>query len=191
MLNDRPPLINMSEKDLTRKARTTLIQLRSGHCRLLGSYKSRTNKDASLNVYGRTPRDIKHLFNVRLIQRQRWTPSWNSTISRQDDQTERRTTTNNLHTSPQTLQNITPNYIYKYTNNTTHEHTHTQILVVTLDPKLTCSTHITNLTTNSHEALNATAWGKQTETFTATYVAALSHVLIHMVTSCILNKTQH
>ena len=47
VLDDRPPLINNSEKDLTRKERTTLAQLRSGHCRLLGSYKSRINKDAT------------------------------------------------------------------------------------------------------------------------------------------------
>ena len=40
-------------------------QLRSGYCRLLGSYKSRIKKDASLNVCvdcGTTPHDVKHLF---------------------------------------------------------------------------------------------------------------------------------
>ena len=66
VLDDRPPLINNSEKDLDRKERTTLAQLRSGHCRLLGSNKSRINKDARLNVRadcGRTPHDVKHLFN--------------------------------------------------------------------------------------------------------------------------------
>ena len=31
VLDDRPPLINNYEKDLTRKERTTLAQLRSGH----------------------------------------------------------------------------------------------------------------------------------------------------------------
>ena len=63
---DRPSLIKNSEKDLTRKERTTLAQLRSVHCRLLGSYKSTINKDASLNVCadcGRTSHDVKHLFN--------------------------------------------------------------------------------------------------------------------------------
>ena len=35
VLDDRPPVINISEKELTRKERTTLAQLRSGHCRLL------------------------------------------------------------------------------------------------------------------------------------------------------------
>ena len=63
VLDDRPPAINISEKELTRKERTTLAQLRSGHCRLLGSYKSRISKDVSLAVCGKTPHDVKHLFN--------------------------------------------------------------------------------------------------------------------------------
>ena len=50
VLDDRPPLIKISEKELTRRSRTTLNQLRSAHCILLGSYKSRTSKDASLDV---------------------------------------------------------------------------------------------------------------------------------------------
>ena len=67
MLDDRPSLINISENwELTRKERTTLAQLRSGHCKLLGSYKSRISKDASLDVFadcGKTPHDVKHLFS--------------------------------------------------------------------------------------------------------------------------------
>ena len=66
LFDDRPPLINISKKELARKKRTTLAQLRSGHCRLLGSYKSRISKDASLDVcadFGKTPHDVKHLFN--------------------------------------------------------------------------------------------------------------------------------
>ena len=66
VLDDRPPVINISEKELTRKERTTLAQLRSGHCRLLGSYKSRISKDVSLDVCadcGKTPHDVKHFFN--------------------------------------------------------------------------------------------------------------------------------
>ena len=66
VLDDRPPAINISEKELTRKERTTLAQLRSGHCRLLGSYKSKLSKDVSLDVCadcGKTPHDVKHLFN--------------------------------------------------------------------------------------------------------------------------------
>ena len=65
VLDDRPPLIDNNEKDLTRNELTTLAQLRSGHCRPLGSYKSRINKDASLNVCtncGRSSHDVNHLF---------------------------------------------------------------------------------------------------------------------------------
>ena len=65
VFDDRPPS-NISEKELTRKERTTLAQLRSGHCKLLGSYKSRISKDVSLDVCAdcdKTPHDGKHLFN--------------------------------------------------------------------------------------------------------------------------------
>ena len=50
VLDDRPPAINISEKELTRK----------------GSYKSRISKDVSLDVCadcGKTTHDVKHLFN--------------------------------------------------------------------------------------------------------------------------------
>ena len=50
VLDGRPPSISSSEKDLTRKEHSNLAQLRSGYCRLLGSYKSRIKKDARLNV---------------------------------------------------------------------------------------------------------------------------------------------
>ena len=50
VLDGRPPPISNSEKELTRKKRSTLAQLRSGYCRLLGSYKSRIKKDANLDV---------------------------------------------------------------------------------------------------------------------------------------------
>ena len=50
VLDGRPPPISNLQKDLTRKERTTLAQLRSEYCGLLGSYKSRIKKDASLNV---------------------------------------------------------------------------------------------------------------------------------------------
>ena len=65
MLDGRPPPISSAEKELTRKERSTLTQLRSGHCRLLGPYKSRIKKDASVNVCadcGTTPHGVKHLF---------------------------------------------------------------------------------------------------------------------------------
>ena len=64
VLDGRPPPISKSEKELTRKERSTLAQLRSGYCRLLGSYKSRI-KDANLDVCadcGTTPPNVKHLF---------------------------------------------------------------------------------------------------------------------------------
>ena len=65
VLDDLSRQINDSEKDLTRKERTILAQLRSGYCKLLCSYKSRIKKDASLKVCadcGNTPHDVKHLF---------------------------------------------------------------------------------------------------------------------------------
>ena len=65
VLDDLPHPINDSERDLTRKERATLAQLRSGYCKLLGSYTSRIKKDASLDVCadcGKTPHDVKHLF---------------------------------------------------------------------------------------------------------------------------------
>ena len=64
VLDGRPPPISNSEKKLTRKERSTLAQLRSGYCRLLGSYKSRIKKDVNLDVWadcGTTPHDVKHL----------------------------------------------------------------------------------------------------------------------------------
>ena len=62
VLHGRPLSINNSEKDLTRQERSTLVQLRSGYCRLLGFYKCRIKKDASLNICaycGMTPHNIK------------------------------------------------------------------------------------------------------------------------------------
>ena len=61
VLDGRPPSISNSEKELTRKERSTLAQLRTGYCRLLGSYKSRIKKDANFDVCGTTPH-VKHLF---------------------------------------------------------------------------------------------------------------------------------
>ena len=67
VLDGRPPPISSSEKELSRRERSTLAQLRSGHCRLLGSYKSRIKKDASLNVCsdcGTSPHDVTHLIHL-------------------------------------------------------------------------------------------------------------------------------
>ena len=72
VLDGLPHPINDSEKGLTRKEHDTLAQLRSGYCKLLGSYKSRIKKDASLDVCAdcdKTPHDVKHLFASRLIRR--------------------------------------------------------------------------------------------------------------------------
>ena len=50
VLDGCPSPIRNSKKDITRKERSTLAQLRSGYCGLLVSYKSRIKMDASLNV---------------------------------------------------------------------------------------------------------------------------------------------
>ena len=94
VLDDLPHSINDSERDITRKERATLAQLRSGYCKLLGSYKSGIKKDASLDVCadcGKTPHDVKHLFacpaHPTTLFRQsyganQWNLSGNSAISR-------------------------------------------------------------------------------------------------------------
>ena len=48
VLNSRPPSINDEETLLQRRQRTTLSQLRSGHCKLLNSYKKRFFKMSRL-----------------------------------------------------------------------------------------------------------------------------------------------
>ena len=73
VLDGRPPPIISSERHLTRKERSTLAQLRSRYCRLLGSYKSRIKKDASLNVCadcGMTPHNVKISSFARLTRLQ-------------------------------------------------------------------------------------------------------------------------
>ena len=92
----------------------TDAQLRSGYCRLLGSYKSIIKKDSSLNVCadcGNTPQEVKHLFACpahpttffrQTYGAEQWTPSGNSDISRRETYTEtnqdlRRTTTTKNH----------------------------------------------------------------------------------------------
>ena len=96
VLDDLPHPINDSEKYLTRKERATLAQLRSGYCKLIGSYKSRIKKDASLNVCadcGKTPHDVKHIFACPAHPRHwfrktygvnQWNLSENSAISRRE-----------------------------------------------------------------------------------------------------------
>ena len=47
VLNYRPPPINGEETYLTKRQRATLSQLRSGHCKLLNSYKKRLKQTGS------------------------------------------------------------------------------------------------------------------------------------------------
>ena len=61
--------------------------------------------------------------------------------------------------------------------------THPKVLGLTLDPKLTYSTHIPNISVQAHKplqiikALTATGWGKQKETLMATYKAVMRPAL--------------
>ena len=47
VLDDLPPPISNNEVNLPKRQRTTLSQLRSGNCKLLGPYKKRIGKDAT------------------------------------------------------------------------------------------------------------------------------------------------
>ena len=61
--------------------------------------------------------------------------------------------------------------------------THPKVLGLALDPKLTYSTHIHNISVQAHKplqiikALTATGWGKQKETLMATYKAVMRPAL--------------
>ena len=61
--------------------------------------------------------------------------------------------------------------------------THPKVLGITLDPKLTYSTHIHNISVQAHKslhmikALTATEWGKQNETLMATYKSVMRPTL--------------
>ena len=57
VLDDRPPEINISEREVTRKERTTLAQLRSRHCRLQLPSSSNANDTVELmeQTSGRNP----------------------------------------------------------------------------------------------------------------------------------------
>ena len=81
--------------------------------------------------------------------------------------------------------------------------THPKVLGLTLDPKLTYSTHIHNISVQAHKplqiikALTATGWGKQKETLMATYKAVLrpaleyaSSVWSPIASSTSINKLQ-
>ena len=81
--------------------------------------------------------------------------------------------------------------------------THPKVLGLTLDPKLTYSTHIHNISVQAHtplqiiKALTATGWGKQKETLMATYKAVMrpaleyaSSVWSPIASSTSINKLQ-
>ena len=81
--------------------------------------------------------------------------------------------------------------------------THPKVLGLTLDPKLTYSTHIHNISVQAHKplqiikALTATGWGKQKETLMVTYKAVMrpaleyaSSVWSPIASSTSINKLQ-
>ena len=65
VLNSRPPSINDEETLLQRRQRPTLSQLRSGHCKLLNSYKKRLKQSDSSRWpdCGMDPQVVPHLFD--------------------------------------------------------------------------------------------------------------------------------
>ena len=65
VLNNRTPSIKDEETILPRRQRTTLSQLRSGHCKLLNSYKKRLKQSDSSSCpdCGMDPQDVPHLFD--------------------------------------------------------------------------------------------------------------------------------
>ena len=65
VLNKRPISLNDEETLLSRRQRTTLSQLRSGHCILMNSYKKRLKQSDSSSCPDcrMDPRDIPHLFD--------------------------------------------------------------------------------------------------------------------------------
>ena len=78
---------------------------------------------------------------------------------------------------------------------------HPKVLGLTLDPKLTYSTHIHNISVQAHKplqiikALTATGWGKQKETLMATFKAVMrleyaSSVWSPIASSTSINKLQ-
>ena len=67
VLGASPPDISPLECLLPRSVRTTLAQLRSGHCRLLNSYKACITSGIShvCPECGVAPHSIEHLFNCQ------------------------------------------------------------------------------------------------------------------------------
>ena len=77
----------------------------------------------------------------------------------------------------------TRNLDLKIHNNALPMAMHPEVLGLTLDPKLTYSTHIHNISEHAHKplqiikALTATGWDKQKETLMATYKAVMRPAL--------------
>ena len=91
----------------------------------------------------------------------------------------------------------TSNLDLKIQNNALPMVRHPKVLGLTLDPKLTYSTHIHNISLHAHKplqiikSLTATGWGKQKDTLMATYKAVMRPALVflfYMVASCILDQ---
>ena len=114
---------------------------------------------------------------------------------------------NNLTLNPNkttcTLSTLDPaeykSYLDLKQNNTVlHMATHPKVQGLTLDPQLTYSTHIHNISVQAHKPLKmikaviATGWGKQKETLMATYKAfmrpALEYAYSILFASCILDQ---
>lgn len=68
VLDAPPPIINTEEINLSRNARSTLAQLRSGKCRILNNYMNRIEPtiEDKCPLCNMSPHDTKHLFNCRL-----------------------------------------------------------------------------------------------------------------------------
>ena len=62
LLNNRPPPINDEETLLSRRQRTTLSRLCSGHCKLLNFYKKQSDPSSCLDC-GMEPHNVPHLFD--------------------------------------------------------------------------------------------------------------------------------
>ena len=93
VLDGRPPPISNSEKELTRKERSTLAQLRSGYCRFMGLLQGQNQEGCKPRCLCTTPHDVKHLFVcpahlTTLIPSDRRTLSGNSAISRRETHIE-------------------------------------------------------------------------------------------------------
>ena len=69
VLNNQPPSINNEDTFLSRRQRATLSQIRSGHCKLLNSYKKRLKQTDSSSCpdCGMDRQDVPHLLNALLI----------------------------------------------------------------------------------------------------------------------------